>query len=297
MLLTSVRNWLSGPPPDADAAPLAAVPALEAVAQPISVPSVLWSEARIALAGRLWGDGYVLPGGEEEVLRLARPLGLSGAASLLVLGCGPGGAVCSIAGQLGVWVSGFETDPELADAGAVLCTRSGLGARAKIQQWHPERPEFQPRCYHHALGLEPMRAAPPETVLASVVLALRPGGQLALLEVVSAEKPGRTEGDLARWMELEGRQTPPVDEAAITRALGRLGFEIRVTEDVSERHAAQVVQGWQAIVQALQCHRPEAAAAALLVRDGELWLLRARLLRAGRLRLVRWHAIGRSGRG
>ncbi len=297
MLLTSVRNWLSGPPPDADAAPLAAVPALKPITRPVSVPSVLWPTARIALAGRLWGDGYVLPGGEEEVLRLARSLGLSGAASLLVLGCGPGGAVCSIAGQLGVRVSGFETDPELSDAGAVLCARSGLGERAEIYQWHPERPDFQPRCYHHALGLEPMRAAAPETVLASVALALRPAGQLALLEVVSAEKSGRTEGDLARWLELEGRQAPPVDEAAITRALGRLGFEIRVTEDVSERHAAQVVQGWQAIVQALQYHRPKAAAAALLVREGELWLLRARLLRAGRLRLVRWHAIGRSGRG
>lgn len=145
-------------------------------------------------------------------------------------------------------------------------------------------------------GLEPMRAAAPETVLASVVLALRPAGQLALLEVVSAAKPGRMEGDLARWMELEGRQAPPVEEGAITRALGRLGFEIRVVEDVSERHTAQVVQGWQEIVRALQHHRPEAATAALLVREGELWLLRARLLRAGRLRLVRWHAICRSGK-
>jgi cyclopropane fatty-acyl-phospholipid synthase-like methyltransferase len=296
MLLASVRNWLSGAP-DADVAPAGTVPALEAVAQPISVPSVLWSEARIALAGRLWGEGYVLPGGEEEVLRLARPLGLSAAANLLVLGCGPGGAVCSIAARLGVWVNGFETDPELAEAGAVQSAHSGLGKRAEVQQWHPERPEFQPRYYHHALGLEPMRAARPETVLASVMLALRPAGQLALVEVVSAEKPGRAEGGLARWMELEGRLAPPVDEAAITRALGRLGFEIRAAEDVSERHTAQVVQAWQEIVRALQYHRPGAGAAALLVREGELWLLRARLLRAGRLRLVRWHAVGRSGRG
>jgi len=32
---------------------------------------------------------------------------------------------------------------------------------------------------------------------------------------------------------------------------------------------------------------------AVVVREAELWMARIRLLRTGRLRLVRWHAIGR----
>jgi hypothetical protein len=36
--------------------------------------------------------------------------------------------------------------------------------------------------------------------------------------------------------------------------------------------------------------RPSPAAAADLVAEAEAWLLRLRLLRDGRLRLLRWHA-------
>jgi hypothetical protein len=33
-----------------------------------------------------------------------------------------------------------------------------------------------------------------------------------------------------------------------------------------------------------------------VIREAERWLARCRLMRAGKLRLVRWHAIGRGGR-
>ncbi len=255
----------------------------------------VWPAERIELAGRLWGEGYVLPGGEEETLRLARPLGLSAASRLLVLGCGPGGAVCSIAGRLGVCVSGFDADPDLVVAGTALCAGSGLGERAQVSLWDPEQPDFPRRYYHHALGLEPMRAASAETVLAGISLGLRPNGQLALLEIICAERTAGATAELALWMQLEGRIAPPPTEAAISRALGRLGFEIRVAEDVSQQHTNCVVRGWREIVRTLEEKRPEPAAAARLLREGEFWLHRGRLLRSGRLRLIRWHAIGRRG--
>ena len=37
--------------------------------------------------------------------------------------------------------------------------------------------------------------------------------------------------------------------------------------------------------------RPTLRQVAVVVREAELWLARFRLMRAGRLRLVRWHAI------
>jgi hypothetical protein len=48
-------------------------------------------------------------------------------------------------------------------------------------------------------------------------------------------------------------------------------------------------------VQAMEDTRPTLHELALIVREAELWLARYRLMRAGRLRLVRWHAIGRGG--
>lgn len=291
MLLAGVRNWLSRSPESAFVS-LAAEPEPQAQDQ---ARDVAWTPERVALAGRLWGEGFILPGGEEETLRIARPMGLSAASSLLLLGCGPGGASRVIASKLGVWVSGFEADLDLVAAGVALCARSGLGKRAQVDVWNPDRPNFQHRYFHHAIGLEPMREASPETVLAGISLALRPAGQLTMLELVAPERVTVADRELSRLIELERRTDAPVAEATITRALGRLGFEIRVAEDVSERHIGQVVRGWKGLVRMLAEQRPDTAEAARLVREGEMWMLRARLLRSGRLRFVRWHAMARRG--
>jgi hypothetical protein len=55
-----------------------------------------------------------------------------------------------------------------------------------------------------------------------------------------------------------------------------------------------VIEGWRTLVRDLAIHRPDPAAAAYLVAEAELWLLRARLIRQGRLRLMRWQAISKA---
>ena len=86
-------------------------------------------------------------------------------------------------------------------------------------------------------------------------------------------------------------------ELAITEALGRLGFDVRIVEDVSRREMLNAMQGWRVAVQAMAGARPTLRQVAVVVREAELWLARFRLMRAGRLRLVRWqHAIGGCGR-
>ena len=67
----------------------------------------------IATVEALWGEGYIVPGGEAETLRLAKPMGLSAASSLILVGAGTGGPARSIASNLGVWVTGFEANERL----------------------------------------------------------------------------------------------------------------------------------------------------------------------------------------
>ena len=73
-----------------------------------------WPAERLELVDALWGEGFQFPGGEAETMRLVKPLGLSAATSLLVLGAGSGGPPCCIASDLGVWVTGYESDQEPA---------------------------------------------------------------------------------------------------------------------------------------------------------------------------------------
>ena len=255
----------------------------------------VWPSARIAVAEALWGDGYLVPGGDEEVLHIAKPLGLSEAASLLLLGAGIGGPSCCLVEKLGPWVSGFETNARLMEQANLRATRLGLARRARADVWEPQAAAFPQHYFHHALALEALRHTAPEPVLRAIAAALKPGGQVALVEAVADLPLNPADRSVATWQRLDRRPVVPPSELAVTNILQRIGFDVRIVEDITRRHVHQVIEGWQTIARGLQDQVPPPRQMAVVVREAELWLHRFRLMQAGRLRLVRWHAIGRGG--
>jgi hypothetical protein len=294
MLQEKVRSWFGGPAPIlfAPSAPDSAEPPPAAELPARAAPAAIWHPARIDVCEELWGEGFLFPGGADETMRLARPLGLTSAASLLLVGAGTGGAPRTVAAQLGVWVTGYESDPDLAALAMERNTRAGLGRRAQVEMWYPELPSFRSRAYHPALALEPLRHAKPEPLFAAVTEALKPGGQVALTELVADRELDPSDPIVAAWCRVE-RRTPDLrTEHDITRILGRLGYDVRVAEDITQRHMRLAMIGWRNAVRKLRELRPAPARAALLVAEAELWLLRLRLAREGRIRMVRWPAFG-----
>ena len=303
MLAPTMRNWFgrtgSAQAPPLASAPLAqtllaAAPPMEAEYDALPTAQLSWNRDRLDVVDALWGEGFQFPGGEHETLRLAKPLGLSAASSLLLLGAGAGGPACVIAAKLGVWVSGFESDPALIDAAQGRIARSKLGRRAQVDAWTPAEPDLARHFYHHAMALEPLRGNAPEPTLSAIAAAIKPGGQLTMVEAVADTPLDLADPDVIRWGILEGRDPAALPtEVAITRVLGRLGFDVRIAEDISRRHMDQALLGWRTQVRELEEVRPSRRHASVIVREAELWLVRTRLMRTGRLRLLRWHAIGR----
>jgi hypothetical protein len=249
-----------------------------AAAPPPDTPAAPRACFRRAWADRLWGEGMALPGGADEVLRLAALLPLSAETTLLLAGVGARAAGGVIAGARGCFVAGFDPAPPPA--------RSAARGRVTTDPFDAAAPAFRARYHHHALFLEPLRGGgAPAALLQAAAAGLRPGGQLVLLELVAAGAPE------PRWLAAEGRAAPP-PEAALPEALAGAGFQLHVVEDAGRRHRDAVLAGWRALTQAMRAEpeRPGAAAAADLVAEAEAWLLRLRLLRDGRLRLLRWHA-------
>ena len=76
-----------------------------------------WSEARIGLSQKIWGEGFSSPGEEDYILGLVKSLGLTPAMSELDLGAGLGGAGRVMAQSFGCWVTSLEVNPDLAKAG------------------------------------------------------------------------------------------------------------------------------------------------------------------------------------
>jgi hypothetical protein len=262
---------------------------------PAAVPQAgAWSQTRLQIAESLWGEGFVSPVGAGEVMRLARPLGLSAASSLLLLGAGAGGPAWLLAEQFDAWVSGYEADPALAAlAGRRL--EQGTDKRATVQTWNPAAPLFRHQGFHHAMSLDAIRDARVEDVLGAIVLAVRPGGQIVLLETIADTSFNAADPAVTAWCRLENREPRRPTQAGIDRIFQRLGCDVNVEEDVSKRHVQDAIAGWLRLVQALAKNRPDPARAALVVAEAELWLRRLRLVQAGSLRLARWHASRRGG--
>jgi cyclopropane fatty-acyl-phospholipid synthase-like methyltransferase len=287
MRIGGIKKWMGDGHSEAPRAPPPVAP------QPPPPRARRWPRTRLDAVEALWGPGYASPGGPAETLRLAKPLGLTDQHSLLLLGGGMGGPAETISGTLGAWVDSFEADPELAGIAEQRRATHPAARRMRVAGWDRAHPAFQRRSAHHALALEALRGAPPEPVLVSLAAALRPSGHMVITELV-AENPAPPEDrEYAAWCRLENRlpDLPRLD--TVTTTLNRLHFDVRVIEDVSDRHVADTLAGWRAAVKSMAAGpRPDAATAAVFVTEAELWLLRIRLMRRFGFRLLRWHAIG-----
>ena len=258
--------------------------------------NAIWSDDRLLITAGLWGDGFQFPGGEVEVVRLAKPLGLSSECSLLLVGAGAGGPPRAVAEALGVWVTAFEVDQDLIDAGTELMLHSKFRRRVRIEKWDPDHPAFAQARFHHGMALEPLHDRQPEPILTAIALAIKAGGQFTMVELVADAPLNRQDATVARWSQLEHRQPDGLPtEVAITRMLGRLGFDVRTVEDISQRHVQQAMMGWRRFVRSMEetDTRPPLREVAALISEAELWMVRLRLFQSRQLRLLRWHAIAR----
>jgi hypothetical protein len=299
MRLFDLRKWLARGRPQhapADAAPWPDgegefAPPEDAPAAP--VPESAWTPQRIEVADRLWGEGCLWPGGTDEVVRVAVPLGLSAASSLLYLGAGTVGPTLRLAGELGVWVFACESDPLLAAVAGKRVMRAGvaLAKRATVQSWDPAMPMFRAGAFHHALSIEALRGPRPAEIVAAMCNAVRPGGQVALVETVAPTALNAHDPAVAAWCRLERREPPVPGTHWVTKPLASLGFDIRVSEDVTARHVRLAVSGWKRYVREMKHDRPPPRRAAATVTEAELWLRRVHLLRSGQLRVMRWLAV------
>jgi SAM-dependent methyltransferase len=143
------------------------------------------------------------------------------------------------------------------------------------------------------MALEALHGSQPERVLSAVARALKPSGHVVITELVADTPLDPGNPVVAGWAHLERRNAKALPtEVTITRILGRLGFDVRVCEDISERHVSHAMAGWRSLVRLMEDAPPTRREAMSSVQEAELWLLRLRLFEIGSLRLVRWHAIG-----
>ena len=248
----------------------------------------LWSATRIEVAEKLWGEGFIGPGGADYVPDLVKPLGLDKTMSVLDLSAGLGGITRLMASHFGAWVTGLELSPVLAKKGAEYSEKEGLLRQAPISHFDPNCMVLD-RKFDAVFAKEIFFCLDKEKILTEIRQFLKPGGQLLFTDYLVADTIDLT--GLAGWAEAEHLAPCPWRPSETANCLKALGFDVRVALDMTDMQLKLIMERLGEFHTFLSDHEiDDAETKVAITAEIGLWARRADALRHG-LRLYRVHCI------
>ena len=193
----------------------------------------------IALPEAVWGEGFLSPGGAEEVARVIGSHDLTGKA-VLDIGCGAGGIDIALAAAHG---AGFVTaldveDPVLDHARALVAVR-GLSSRIGFVKVAPGLLPFPPGTFDVVFSKDSIVHIPDKAALmAEVFRVLRPGGWFLASDWLIGHD-GPPSPLMAEYIAAEGLDFGMASPAAYQMAMAEAGFEAVTTTPRNHWYRAQ----------------------------------------------------------
>src|SRR5215471_20690633 len=93
-----------------------------------SADGELYHSRAVAMLQAVWGEGFLSPGGPEEVARLVGDADLTGL-SVLDIGCGAGGIDLALVRKHGAgYVTGIDVEDTVLSSARALVAGAGLDA-------------------------------------------------------------------------------------------------------------------------------------------------------------------------
>jgi phosphoethanolamine N-methyltransferase len=126
----------------------------------------------------VWGEGFLSPGGMEEVARLVGNADLRGL-GVLDIGCGAGGIDIALVRMHGAgFVTGIDVEDTVVGSARALIAREGLGARIGVVKVAPGPLPFPPNTFDVVFSKDSIVHIPDKhALMAEVFRVLKPGGR------------------------------------------------------------------------------------------------------------------------
>lgn len=286
-LRTRLYAWWEGTDPDVPGDAAATTLVVDAV-----VDDPVWSEQRAAVAQLIWGEDATEPGGPARTWDMVRTMGLDSSNTLLDMSAGLGGAARLIAKQSGAWVTGMEPSKTLARQAMARSSAAGMAKRAPVQYYDPETLELPARTFDAVVARDVFFTSKnKEALFATIAESMKGGGQIVFTDYLLREPGLERDEAVSEWIEAEPVRPSLWSVEEVVHYLRTIGLAVRVTEDITQEHRAQIVEGMAALQAKREgLHKLDKSVADVLIAEAEHWARRVAVLDAGSVRVYRIYA-------
>jgi phosphoethanolamine N-methyltransferase len=164
----------------------------------------LYHRHMIDMLQLIWGEGFLSPGGPDEVARLIGAVDLRGLA-VLDIGCGAGGIDIALARVHGAgFVTAIDVEDTVVASARALIAREGLDTRIGVVKVAPGPLPFPPNTFDVVFSKDSMvHIADKNALMAEVFRVLKPGGRFMASDWLIAHDHAPSP-EMAAYMAAEG---------------------------------------------------------------------------------------------
>lgn len=249
----------------------------------------------MALLERLWGEGFVRCGETVYLREFVPLLGLSERNSVLLVGAGMGGGGKQITDETGAWVTGFESQEELATIGKARMKMAGLTKRAPVNLSAYDKMKLRAKSFDTCISLETLfTTRDKKSALKLMVESLRDNGELWYTDFVLPDT-NRPNEAVQAWIDTLPTSVHLWPGTVIQSLLGTFSLNVQPADDITRAYRDRIFKNL------FQFLTSTNKAELLEIVDGvfsELEQL-AKLIAAidsGGVKVLRFHAFKQKGR-
>jgi len=172
----------------------------------------------------IWGEGFLSPGGSQEVARLVADADLTGA-SLLDIGCGAGGIDLALVRNHGAgYVTGLDVEDTVLAHARELIARAQLDARIGLVKVAPGPLPFPPGTFDVVFSKDSLvHIRDKQTLMAEVFRVLKPGGRFIASDWLIGHD-GTPSAAMLAYIEAEGLDFGMASAVRYLQAMRSAGF-------------------------------------------------------------------------